>query len=258
MFAIYNYSLSPHLQHHSDTPGFCFVSCSCFIVYSLYWQHPPDSPSSGLVLDVQMASPSPKPKVYVLELTEQEWKDNQQMGAFAGMKISYTMEGEKYKIEMTVEQYEIYKKNCGKWRSHPSLSATSTCPNSLFLTRSWFVLSGFNAVSVGLSQFLIPHFCPIFECLRCPQRTLATYWSWARKNGRSTKPMPCSPVWRYLTQWITGSMSSDWVMNNMRSTRKTQVRFIPDFVIVDFSTYWHLTFMRVFSWKVLQKHYLYQ
>ena len=56
---------------------------------------------------------APKPKTFVLELTEQEWKDNQAMGAFAGMKISYTMEGEKYKIEMTAEQYEKYKKNCG-------------------------------------------------------------------------------------------------------------------------------------------------
>ena len=59
---------------------------------------------------------TPKPKVFVLELTEQEWKDNQQMGAFAGMKISYTMEGDKYKIELTTEQYEKYKKNCGESR----------------------------------------------------------------------------------------------------------------------------------------------
>ena len=57
---------------------------------------------------------APKPKVFILELTEQEGKDNQQMGAFAGMKISYTMEGGKYKIELTAEQYEKYKKNCGE------------------------------------------------------------------------------------------------------------------------------------------------
>ena len=63
-----------------------------------------------------MSSTKPKPKVYVLELTEQEWKENQQMGAFAGIKISYTMEGEKYKIEMNAEQYEKYKKNCGECR----------------------------------------------------------------------------------------------------------------------------------------------
>ena len=75
----------------------------------------PELQPTGLVIDVQMEAPAPKPKVFVLELSEQEWKENHQMGAFAGMKISYTMEGDKYKIEMTAEQYEKYKKNCGEF-----------------------------------------------------------------------------------------------------------------------------------------------
>ena len=62
-----------------------------------------------------MEAPATTPKIFVLELSEQEWKENHQMGAFAGMKISYIMEGDRYKIEMTGEQYEKYKKNCGEF-----------------------------------------------------------------------------------------------------------------------------------------------
>ena len=61
---------------------------------------------------------APAPKSYVLELTQQEWKENQQMGAFAGFNVCYTMEGNKYKIEMTLEQYEKYQRNCGKRHEH--------------------------------------------------------------------------------------------------------------------------------------------
>lgn len=52
---------------------------------------------------------------FVLDLTEEEWKENQQMGAFIDLDISYTKHGGTYKVELTLDQYEKYKKNCGMY-----------------------------------------------------------------------------------------------------------------------------------------------
>ena len=72
-----------------------------------------------MVVDVDMGS---KPQIMLLELTEDQFKQNQTMGAFAGIQIQYTNEDGLYKIEMTPEKYETYKKNCGKTKSFRHLS----------------------------------------------------------------------------------------------------------------------------------------
>ena len=52
-------------------------------------------------------------KNFVLELTDEELKDNIAMGAFNEIDIKYTQQEDKYRIDMTLEQYEKYKENCG-------------------------------------------------------------------------------------------------------------------------------------------------
>ena len=74
----------------------------------------PDPDAPGIAIDVQMEAPAAPAKLYQLELSEQEWKENHQMGAFSGLEISYTMEDGKYKIDFTLEQYQKYQKNCGE------------------------------------------------------------------------------------------------------------------------------------------------
>ena len=37
-------------------------------------------------------------------------------GSFSGINIQYTMEGDVYVLELTEEEYELYKKNCGTFK----------------------------------------------------------------------------------------------------------------------------------------------
>ena len=50
----------------------------------------------------------------VLKLSEAQWQEHQASGKFAGLKISYSMEGDLYYVSLDAEQYVIYQANCGK------------------------------------------------------------------------------------------------------------------------------------------------